>query len=381
MAALFDRNPRAVTWDELDGFLKEGHLESERLEYKIELQSSVADTLVAFANMEGGLLIGGVIEEHGKPKSWPGIDGKDPLGTLANHNSMQCLPPVRYEQQMITNPATGKPLLLVRVERSLRRPHMTRQKGILVRVGDQERPADLELTRKWFLDSERQQLDADKRFARPLIVPPSLGVNVAGAVCIVTHARPLTEIVPLQLTEAIDNTIGDLLTKDLHGGWVLVSRRRTTVEFYNQVRRIFAHIESDGFTEVTGHWPQPAPGTNPSVDLIDFVSMLHRQLCFQLKLLREVFVYSDDVRVRIQVLNVNSAQFVSPAAGHHLEFLGQVPASVEYDLTLTSEAEVAGQARSALLAIFRDAQVEGYGTEVGYLLRTAHSRGWLPVCT
>lgn len=381
MNSLFDRDPRTVTWDELNDFLKEGHLESERLEYKTELQAAVADSLVAFANMEGGLLIGGVIEDQGKPKSWPGLDSKDPLGTLANHNAMQCSPPVRCEQQLITNPTTSKPLLLVRVQRSLRRPHMTRQKGILVRVGDQERPADLELTRKWFMDAERQQLEADKRFARPIIVPQSLGINVAGAVCLIVHARPLTEIVPLQLTESIDTAIGNLLTKHLHGGWLLVSRRRALVEFYARDRRIFDHTESDGFTEVTAHWPQPAPGTNPTVELHDFIAMLHRQLCFQLKLLRELFGYGDEVRARIQVLNMNGAQFVSPTAGHHLEFLGQIPASVEYDLTLTLPAEVAGQARSALLAIFRDAQIENYETEVGYLLRTAHSRGWILACT
>lgn len=381
MASLFERDPRTVTWDELDAFLKEAHLESERLEYKGELQSSVSDTLVAFANMEGGLLIGGVIADQGKPKSWPGLDNKDPLGTLANHNSMQCSPPVRYEPQLITNPNTGKPLLLVRVQRSLRRPHMTRQKGILVRVGDQERPADLELTRKWFMDAERQQLEADKRFARPLITPQSLGINVAGAVCVVVYARPLTEIVPLQLTEATDIAIGNLLTKHLHGGWSIVSRRRALVEFFNRDHRIFDHTESDGFTEATAHWPQPTPGTNPTVDLHDFISTLHRLLCFHLKLAREVFAYGDEVRARVQVLNMNNAQFVSPTAGHRLEFLGQVPPSVEFDLTLTSEAEVASQARSALLAILRDAQVENYEREVDYLLRTAHSRGWLPSCT
>jgi hypothetical protein len=393
--SFLDQDPHGVSFAEVEAFLLAGYGESERLEYKSRIVDDIANTLVAMANMDGGLIVCGVdADKNGKPQTWNGLDQNDPLGILANQDSAYCVPHVRYRAEVVTKPSTGKPLVIVQVSESLRKPHMTRQRGILVRVGDQERPADLELTRRWFLDAERQQVDADKRFARPLLVPSSVGINVGGAVCLVVYARSLTRTLPLQPTEETDRSIRELLAKHLHAawhlspssrasvesGWLLTSRSRGFVEFYNSDRRLYARVASDGVSEVTAHWPQPTPGVNPSVDLIDFISTLHRVLCFQLKLLREVFAYADDLRVRVQVLNVNGAQFLGPVVGQNLTFFGQVPSAVEYDLTLTSETGVASETRSTLLAVFRDAQVDNYETNVDSLLVIANTRGQLPPC-
>jgi phenylpyruvate tautomerase PptA (4-oxalocrotonate tautomerase family) len=60
--SLLDRDPRSVTFQDLEDFLNEGHSESGRLDYKQEIVDSVADTMVAFANTDGGIVIGGVAE-------------------------------------------------------------------------------------------------------------------------------------------------------------------------------------------------------------------------------------------------------------------------------------------------------------------------------
>src|SRR5438105_1392095 len=114
MPSLIDRDPHGVSFPEVEGFLQQGYPESERLEYKHEVQDTVADTLVAFANMDGGLIVVGVDESSNKPTAWDGVPQRDPLGTLANHNAALCTPAVRYDTELITNPKTGKPLLLIR---------------------------------------------------------------------------------------------------------------------------------------------------------------------------------------------------------------------------------------------------------------------------
>ena len=46
MASLFDRDPGTVTWDELGGFLKEGHLDHVDLKFAVMAVASVAVTFV-----------------------------------------------------------------------------------------------------------------------------------------------------------------------------------------------------------------------------------------------------------------------------------------------------------------------------------------------
>lgn len=47
MSSLLDRAVTGIQPDELRGFLQERHLESERLDYKLDLNRRIADTLVA----------------------------------------------------------------------------------------------------------------------------------------------------------------------------------------------------------------------------------------------------------------------------------------------------------------------------------------------
>jgi hypothetical protein len=394
--SLLDRDPRSVTFQELEDFLTEGHPESDRLDYKQEIVDSVADTMVAFANTGGGIVIGGVAEDKNtkKPKTWDGVSQKNPLGTLANYVSMFCSPAVRYEVVSIENPASKKPLILIHVSQSLRRPHMTKSSGVLARVDDQNRPADIDSIRRWVLWSEADQADADNRLLRSQLVPSSSGLAIGGAFCLVVTARPITRIVPLALTENTDRTIKEMLEKYLHlallppqswagvePAWRVTSRGQSFVEFYNGERRLYSWIGSDAVTEFTAHWPQPSSGVNPEVDLIEFISTLYRFLFFQMKLLRDVFGFPDDVRVKVRALNVNGTKLLMPVVGQVLPFFGQVPNNVEYNLTLADEAAAESETLEALLALFRDAQVLNYETHANGLMVVASRRGLLPTMT
>lgn len=85
--SLLDRDPRSVTFQELEDFLNEGHSESDRLDYKAEIVDTVADAMVALANTDGGIVIAGVSEDKNtkKPDKWDGVSQNNPLGTLANY--------------------------------------------------------------------------------------------------------------------------------------------------------------------------------------------------------------------------------------------------------------------------------------------------------
>jgi hypothetical protein len=59
--SLLDQDPHGISFAIVDAFLAASCGEWERLEYKSRIVGSVADTLGAMANMEGGLIICGVV--------------------------------------------------------------------------------------------------------------------------------------------------------------------------------------------------------------------------------------------------------------------------------------------------------------------------------
>jgi hypothetical protein len=108
------------------------------------------------------------------------------------------------------------------------------------------------------------------------------------------------------------------------------------------------------------------------------ISTLYRFLFFQVKLLRDVFGFPDDIRVKVRALNVNGAKLLMPVVGQVLPFFGQVPNNVEYNLTFADEAAAESETLRALLALFRDAQVLNYETHANGLMAVAIRRGQLP---
>jgi len=211
VASLLDRSPREIQPDELRAFLEEKHVESERLDYKADLNRSIADTLVAMANSEGGLIIVGVVEQNQTPVSWPGLGGKDWLDTLGNHNALESVPPVRYEPVVVQLPENGtKPLLVVRVPPALSKPHMTHSSGILVRVGSQDRRPTLEQIDAWF--RARQAGGTPTRFQGriPYFLRPG-EQTVDQALYLSVLAWPVFETVPLYMLESTDFKIERLL--------------------------------------------------------------------------------------------------------------------------------------------------------------------------
>lgn len=142
----------SISWERLEAFLNQKNVESERLDYKDRVVSSVFETAAAMANGRGGTIIVGVHEDStvpNTPGSWEGVTG-DPQGALNNINWSYCTPAVRIQVFPVVNPTTGNHVVVVAVEPAIRPPHWHRDKGMLIRIGDQDRLAPPELLEAWF---------------------------------------------------------------------------------------------------------------------------------------------------------------------------------------------------------------------------------------
>jgi hypothetical protein len=134
-------NPRDLlraTGDELSGFLDLKLHESELLDYKQDLSGDVTPTLAAMANTEGGTIVVGV-EEDSKTKTplhAKGFEQRDPLGALSSQVFTYLDPALGLQTALIPGDGT-RVFLVVVVEPSTTRAVLHREKGLLVRVGDQ----------------------------------------------------------------------------------------------------------------------------------------------------------------------------------------------------------------------------------------------------
>jgi Putative DNA-binding domain len=381
MASLFDRSPRDISPDDLRAFLNEGHPESERLDYKLALESSIAESLVGMANGRGGILIAGVEEKDQLPVGWPGLGGKDWLDTLGNHNALECVPPVRYETAIVELPENSpKPLLIVRVPPSLRKPHMTRKKGILVRVDSQERPADLELIAGWF----RPRDSSTPATSRPLgLLPhfvPGGTPTTDKSLRVSLLATPAYELVPLPMSETADRKIRELLISRVPRDWAIEMRGVTHVEFRTGSGEGGAYVRADGVSTLSWGWP--TSGSLTRIPVGHILIIVSRALCYQLKVFRDVFLYLDDIRVQIEVANLNSAEFEWPdsVGTVRLAPLGQSAPGTSLQTTLRSSEDIESATTHVGMYMARDAQLIGYEPQVHGVMDLLRAHGSLASC-
>jgi Putative DNA-binding domain len=369
MASLLDRNPHDIEPDELRAFLEERQPESERLDYKRDLNRSIADTLVAMANTDGGIVIVGVEEQNQLPVAWAGLSGKDWLDTLGNHNSLECVAPVRYEAVTVQLPEnTGKPILVVRVPPSLRKPHMTHAHGILVRVGSQDRPPSLEQIEAWYRARSAPASTSRFRGSIPYFLMPAQQTGDQ-ALYISVLASPVHETVPLPMSEATDFKIELLLRSKAPGTWVPKSKGITHIEFRTSNDDGVAYVDANGYAVVRGRF------TSKDVQILPMLETLAITLCFDLRLFRDVFAYADDIIVRIAAANLELHEFVWMSSMYRLDHLAPSGSGDDFQTTLAHASDIEGIVRETATRLCRQAQLNGYTAQVEGAI------GWLKEST
>ncbi len=153
---LYEIPPENLKWADVDLFLKQNLPESEILEYKFDFGDGVTESIASMANTRGGLILVGVAEADKTKRPAtpvPGIKRKHfDDGTLGNHCSAKLQPPFVPLHGFAEFPHDpGKGVLVIRVERGKAPiPLWEREHGILIRVGEQNRPADLQTLGEFF---------------------------------------------------------------------------------------------------------------------------------------------------------------------------------------------------------------------------------------
>jgi hypothetical protein len=149
--------PELLVADEarLNEFLDQEISEGPSLDYKANIPSDLAATVAAMANSGGGTVIVGVHEDARtkRPSVRTGTEVRDPWGQTANVLRAYLDPVPTVAPHVITRDAGGSYLVLV-VSPSSRRVVLHREKGVLVRIGDQSvAPTRAEFER--LIDRER----------------------------------------------------------------------------------------------------------------------------------------------------------------------------------------------------------------------------------
>ena len=124
--------------DELQDFMALGLHEGEILDYKRDLTGDVSQTVAAMANTDGGTIIVGVDENKATktPLRALGFTARDALGSLTSQIFTYLDPAPPVETSVIPG-EEDLLFLVVVVAPSTTRAVLHREKGLMVRVGDQ----------------------------------------------------------------------------------------------------------------------------------------------------------------------------------------------------------------------------------------------------
>jgi hypothetical protein len=223
----WQRSLSSVGYDELAAFVEERVPEGERLEYKqptynqarkVDLTDQLLETLVAFANGGGGMLLLGVAESGDNDKRPALVDpivGVDLSPYRKGYSVEQALldacadriePPIAPETRAIAIPAgephAGNVALLARVRTGPLPPYNLRKKGIYVRVADADRLASVREIEALFQRRVGPAFEAAEdtgweRAVGSVFVPAGMAQRETPpfAMCALTPAFPIEPIV------------------------------------------------------------------------------------------------------------------------------------------------------------------------------------------
>lgn len=208
------------TTKDLDEFLTLRLPESEVLDYKLDFGLDIPATVAAMANGDGGTLVIGVGEDRKSKAAWTvgGLAAADPKGQLTS------LLVTRLEPVPHVSPAVfdlgGKTVLVAVVSPSTHRIILDREKGILVRVGDQSRPPSRTDLERLILRERARETTVSERLA----AVEGAAANWGGPGATGAWLRIIVNVVPVKAltvvpTERLDETLATTATSVLGSGF------------------------------------------------------------------------------------------------------------------------------------------------------------------
>ncbi|MCB2189279.1 MAG: ATP-binding protein [Deltaproteobacteria bacterium] len=135
--SIFTKSLDDVTKQDLEDLIRDGYRENLEVEYKSQAygddkrgKTELLKDVTAFANSQGGLLIVGIEEKHGKPFFLNGIENadrfKDKTRDIINSSIRERIQNVTIK---LVEVGPAKHVVIIRVPRSIRQPHMFHIEG------------------------------------------------------------------------------------------------------------------------------------------------------------------------------------------------------------------------------------------------------------
>jgi len=333
-----------LDWARVDAFLGQRIAEDERLDYKDRVAPSFAETAAAMANGRGGTIVVGVRETDppNVPGTWDGVTG-DVQGAARNTVWSYCSPAISMRLAPLENPQTRNALLVAAVAPANLPPVWHRDHGVLVRSGDQNRPASPELLEAWY----RARSEGN-----PSEVALRRRVNAAtmyGAPGFNLHVWPVAAIPPSQFRPETDLELDRLaataLERDTWTGYP--HGNEYVLEASRDDRALVTGVAQQGFVRSTYVAVVQPPAVE--VDLVDTAADLLREyarrLVFAELALERVCSAPPPFRVEV-VMNYGSSWRVAPPESG-LEFTDPVlPGAPSVETPATVEATMAARGAS-----------------------------------
>lgn len=294
--SLFERPPEEIEYAHVHEFLQQHLRENERIEYKAKMEDrTIVDTLISMSNgSEVGLIFVGVSEKRGHniPDEWPLLDAeKNHEGTVYNYCHASSNPTVRPDVLKLPDPNGERAVVLIRVRPGLHKPYASRDKGVLVRVGDQDRPADPATLEQFFRRRYEDNPQRD-RFSDLLSQCEAEAQGTPPHYYLVTVPEALSA--PLALSDTFERGINALLAQThliylWHGRF-----READALGFGIGEHTLLKLHQDGavyFRDAV----EESPGLSGSISIRTMGSQLLRILRFLRDLYPSILEYSDIV--------------------------------------------------------------------------------------
>lgn len=352
----WQRSMASLDYAAVDEFVSEAIPENEHIEYKgasynnqsqkLDITDELLETLVAFANSGGGMLLYGINEEAvtKRPIITEGIAAfprspRDLEDALRNKCAALIEPALALETQKVVipdGPYGGNLILLIRVRAGRLRPYFLRGKGIYLRVGADDRLATLRELAALFgasLPSEGGTESPWSRvrrdiFSREQVHKPEIGPYVMVGL---TPAFPLD---PIIMNEQIDESFYMLCVQ-------LFSRPPFLVRLEDGImhspyldeatrddeNRVLAFNEGS-IGAAVDLYPRSSPGDPRKILLFPLWRRLHQLLTRVALWPRQTFGYDGPLLCRIALGNIAD----TVAGGLHEPYDPIVPAGARNNL-------------------------------------------------
>jgi len=166
---LYTKKIEEITYEDIVGFCDEQIRENISLDYKEEIDGSIAKTIAAMANTWGGLIIIGAEDQDSKPKlPLKGVELKEHLREQINNIILgNITPPVFPEIQICPSTDKTRALAVVRVAQSNTTPHAIRgNTRVYLRTDTSNEPEELATVDRvlWLINKREKSTELKNSF-------------------------------------------------------------------------------------------------------------------------------------------------------------------------------------------------------------------------